>query len=366
MSKNLKILHIVRQFEPAVGGLEIYVKNMCKQQIKEGHNCTVLTLDRVFHSQEHQNLAHDANIDGIHIKRVSFVGHRRFFLPFLNPSYLKKFDIIHVHNTDFFFDLMAIYSLVVKTPMFATTHGGFFHTKDFSGIKKIYFNFITRLTAKAYKGIFAISGNDFDTFKGLNKNLMFQPNAIKPLGDFTSTGKDFLYIGRLAKHKHVERVIRVFANLKQKHNVESDLHIIGPSWDVTLEELDAVAKAQNIEDHVKLHGFIAQEDFPKVLKSSGYFLSASSFEGFGMSMLEAMSVGMIPFVEPNQSFEELVEKGGIGKCVDFDKTDEAAAQIAEALSGTTLEMREEARKYASTFSWEELVNNTHKEYEKHV
>lgn len=251
----------------------------------------------------------------------------------------------------------------MRLPLFATTHGGFFHTKDFSFIKKLYFQLITRFSCGYYKLLFAISRNDYDTFKPLAKRIVLQHNAIMPLGDFTASGQDFIYIGRLAKHKQVEHVIRTFALLKEQYAVSGKLHIVGPSWDVTLEELAGVAEACKVKDAVNLHGFIAHDEVQAILPECGYFVSASSFEGFGMSLLEGMSVGLIAFVQPNEAFRELIDLGKIGRCVDYRQPEEAAQQIASAIAAVAPEDRISARAFAARFSWTELAAKSIEAYQ---
>lgn len=363
--KNLHVLHVVRQFAPAIGGLESYVYNMVKHQQKHGYTCEVLTLNKVFHGGVGELPAQDM-IDGIPVRRVSFHGRRRFFLPMIAPSYFGKFDLVHVHNTDMFYDYGALVAATSKTPFFATTHGGFFHTADFSLIKKIYFNTITRFSSVFYKAIFAISQNDFDTFKGLNKNIVLQHNAIEPLGDAISTGKDFLYIGRLAQHKNVARVIEVFAHLKSNHGVEGKLHIVGPEWDVTIADLKATAEKNNISDQVIFHGAATTAQMRDIASSCGYFVSASSFEGFGMSMLEGMSMGLIPLVQENESFRELVTQSGIGVCTDYRDISRAEKDILQTMASATTEKREKARAFSLKFSWDELVTTTDRIYKDYI
>lgn len=357
----MRILHVVRQFAPAVGGLESYVRSMVGRQQALGHECEVLTLNKVFHGGQGTLPSEDV-IDDIKVKRVGFVGFRRFFLPLVNPSYFSKFDIIHVHNTDVFYDYVAALSFFIKTPIFATTHGGFFHTTNFSLIKKLYFNTITRFSSARYHTLFAISGNDFKNFQGVNDNIVMQPNAIEPMGDFISEGSDFVYLGRLAKHKKVDLLIEAHARLVKDHGSTAKLHIIGPAWDVSIEELAAQASKLGIADQVVLHGVMAPADMPSVLRQCGYFVSASTYEGFGMSMLEAMSVGLIPYVQPNEAFKELIGLASVGACVRFDAPEEAAVAIAAGISGVTKDQRQKAQDFAALYSWDKLVNSSLQSY----
>jgi alpha-1,3-mannosyltransferase len=361
----MRILHVVRQFHPGVGGLESYVRNMAEQQKKLGHECAILTLNKIFHGGKGALAPHEV-VDGLPVYRVPFLGRRRFFLPAVPRSFLKRYDVIHVHNTDGFFDAISLMSRKAGKPIFATTHGGFFHTKTFSAIKRLYFHFITRKLGKNYRAIFAISQHDYDTFKGVNDNLILKPNAIMPAGNFIAAGDDFVYLGRLAKHKNVEAVIRTFALLKTRHGKTGKLHIIGPEWDVPRSDLSSLAKSSGAGDDVIFHGFIAADKMSDVLRDCGWFISASSFEGFGMSMLEAMSVGLIPFVQPNESFLELIAAGKVGASVNFGSPGLAASQISERMDGVTMADRQKARDFALLFSWEKLAEDTVRVYREHV
>lgn len=362
MTNSLRILHIVRQYYPAIGGLESYVRNMTAHQRQCGHRCAVLTLNRIFPGEGEASLPFCERIEGMPVYRVPFLGGRRFFIPFVSPAFLKRYDIIHVHNTDGFFDFVSLLAKAINKPVFATTHGGFFHTKDFSVLKKIYFNFVTRRTGKNYRALFAISQNDRNIFKGVNDNLLLRPNAIVPPGDFVAAGNDFVYLGRLSQNKNVAALIETFYFLKKKYQITGKLHIIGPEWDVTRRSLCDLALKRGIEDQVVVHGFLGPEALETVLRRCRCFFSASLFEGFGMSMLEAMAVGLLPFVQPNESFKELIEQGGIGKCVDFNVPEVAAKSIATYLEKLTAQEQEQEKNqacdFARQFSWEKLAQDT--------
>ena len=61
------------------------------------------------------------------------------------------------------------------------------------------------------------------------------PNAIEPLGNYLTTGRDYMYFGRLAAHKGVENLIKTYDELIRKTGTQAKLHIIGPEWDVKLQ-----------------------------------------------------------------------------------------------------------------------------------
>ncbi len=360
----MNILHVVRQFHPSVGGLESYVKNMVLQQQKLGHTCAVLTLNKVFHGREGVLPPRDI-VDGISVHRVPFFGRSRFFLPVVPRSYLEEYDVIHVHNTDGFFDWFSLRAGKSGKAIFATTHGGFFHTRDLALVKKIYFRLITRALAKRYKALVAISQNDYNIFSGVNDNLILKPNAIVPPGEFIADGPDFVYLGRLAPHKNVAALVKTFARIRTGGGRAAKLHIIGPEWGVKRKDLRELAQSLGVGRDVVFHGFISPERMKEVLRNCGWFLSASSFEGFGMSMLEGMAVGLVPFVQPNESFRELIAGAKIGTCVDFTAPDRAAKEILRHLSLVKDSDRAKARDFALQFSWERLAKDTVEIYRKY-
>ena len=59
INNKYRIVHIVRQFSPAIGGLENFVKSLAKEQIDDGLDVEVVTLNRIFHQKEQTFLDDD-------------------------------------------------------------------------------------------------------------------------------------------------------------------------------------------------------------------------------------------------------------------------------------------------------------------
>ena len=47
----MKILHVVRQFHPSVGGMESVVAALCDRLRRRGHECEVVTLRRIWNDR---------------------------------------------------------------------------------------------------------------------------------------------------------------------------------------------------------------------------------------------------------------------------------------------------------------------------
>ena len=370
-SDGLRILHIVRQYLPSVGGMEYFIRDLAAEQIAMGHHPRVLTLNRIL-TGDKPKLPAEETIDGVPVRRIGYVGKRRYFLPFLTPGHLRDADILHVHATDPLFDLVSVMARRTGTPAVVTTHGGFFHTTAFAGIKKVYFQLITRRTCRGYGRLFAISEQDEGYFQGIHPHIVRLPNGIKPIGDFTASGRDMLYIGRLASHKGVEHVIRALAAMPSTPADDASshgappphFHVVGPEWDVSPADLQALAVDCGVADRVHLHGFVDDAALQALAARCGLFVSGSQYEGFGMSMVEAMAVGLVPVVHANASFQELVGKAGVGKAIDFTDAAAAGSALADVLSGITADQRAQARAFADNYSWRKVAERCQEQYQE--
>ena len=68
-----RVLHVVRQFAPGVGGLEGFVRDLAWHQRESGIDACVVTLNRIFHRDQSRLPAMEV-IDGIPVRRIGYVG----------------------------------------------------------------------------------------------------------------------------------------------------------------------------------------------------------------------------------------------------------------------------------------------------
>ena len=134
----MKILHIVRQFYPMIGGIETYVLNLATRQYSDGHTVSVLTLNRNFINNDKlpENETHSS---GLKIVRVPYCLSNKYPVAFSALKHVKNYDIINVHAVDFFADFIALTKFIHKKRIVLITHGGFFHTNWGYIFKKIYY-----------------------------------------------------------------------------------------------------------------------------------------------------------------------------------------------------------------------------------
>jgi alpha-1,3-mannosyltransferase len=350
----MRVCHIVRQFHPSVGGLENFVSDLAREQTALGCACEVLTLDRVFQGG-HGALRASEVISGLMVRRAPMIGHRRFFIPMITRDQLEPFDVLHVHGIDGMFDRLARHPRRPGQALVATSHGGFFHTTWMRTAKTVYFNTLTRLSAQHYDVILANSASDRERLLAITPRVALTPNGVKPLGDFVCAGRDLLCLGRLASHKHIDRLL---ITLAEPVLADTHLHIVGPEWDVKIPDLLRAAADLGIADRVTFHGRISRPALQRLAVRCGLFVSASRFEGFGMSMIEAMSVGLVPVVEANPSFRELLLSTDVGALTHFATPHVAAAATRRELDLLSDARRARAMRFAERFSWRAHAERT--------
>lgn len=96
-------------------------------------------------------------------------------------------------------------------------------------------------------------------------------------------------VGTLQPRKNIPFLINAFASLKKRL---PDMHLVLPGNRQAHhadKQIDKIIVAQNLGEAVIFPGFIKESDLPAVLGLAQVFVLPSLYEGFGISLLEAMS-----------------------------------------------------------------------------
>jgi alpha-1,3-mannosyltransferase len=349
---HLKVLHVVRQFDPSTGGLETYVSELVSRQMAK-FDVSVLTLNRVFGGRT--RLPHLEEWGEGTIIRVPFVGFRRLFLPLIGPHILKDFNIIHIHAADQLLDVIAALSLLWPMKMFVTTHGLFFHTKTLANVKKLYLKTITKWSLSHVQTIFAVSSNDAAILKKIGVDSALLRNPIVPLGNFLCEGRDLIYVGRISANKRIDALIKFMAHLVPSEPLIK-LHLVGADNDGLWRRLSDDVVRHDLQDHIHYHGYLRTAALIEIARTCGFIVSASRYEGFGLSVIEGMSIGLLPCLHFNPAFTETVELSGCGLLTDFDDPSRAARDFAAWFPKVGPAERKAAAGFAHAQSWDKVVD----------
>ena len=327
----MKLVHVVRQFAPAIGGLENFVKSLALEQIKQGFEVKVVTLNRQFH-QSGSRLADTETIDGISVVRIPYRGSYKYpIAPGVLPQ-IADADLIHVHGIDFFCDFLALTRIWHRKPMVLSTHGGFFHTSYASRFKTLFFHGITRFSVQAYQRLFACSDNDYRHFYKLGHNQLHLVENGVDTTKFANAGATecqphMVFIGRFSQNKGILKLLAAFNNLKQQHP-QWQLSLIGKDWDNQLQLIQQFITGHKLNNSVHLLIEASDQEIRDHLSKISYLASASEYEGFGLTVIEGMAAGLLPLVSAIPSFKAIVSQAKLGQIVDYQSPHQAAEQIA--------------------------------------
>ncbi len=366
----MRILHVVRQFKPGIGGLEDYVFNLSRLQSLAGHDVKIVTLNRLFTDRRHRLPEHDS-IGGCKIVRVGYFGSRRYPLA---PAALRHFrdcDIIHVHGIDFFFDAAAWTHLFHLHPMVVSTHGAFFHTPYLARAKKLFFNTVTRMSARAYSAVLASSVADrelFDKIAPQRVRLVENGIDIEKFADSASPTfrKHMVSVGRFASNKRLDRVLALLQALRRA-DPGWTLTIIGTPSDVSRNRLHQWVTALNLSNYVKICEEPTDSEIAEIFSTASFFVSASEYEGFGIAAVEGLSAGLIPLLNDIPAFRRLHDRFAIGILADFNNPDAVAARIladAPKLADSYRSLRTSAQAAAASYAWPTVARDVQLIYEQ--
>lgn len=364
--KAMRIAHIVRQFYPSIGGLEDFVFNLASEQIGNGHEVTVFTLNTDF--QNNEKLPPREQYKGIEIKRHPWFFSKRYPICFMPIAELNTYDIIHIHAVDYLVDYLSLCKRLgmIKAAIFLSTHGGFFHTKRSMILKKVFFKTITRFSTAPLSAVICCSQNDYKNFSKLSGDIHLVSNGVK-LRKFGESllpphpTHDMIYFGRFSQNKCIPWLIDAYASLP---NPVGKLKIIGRSKTGNTQAIRKMIQRLECADRVELILDINDEAIFHHLSSATYTVSASEYEGFGLSIIELMSYGLIPFLSASpQSFREFVSESQCGMLFEYNK-EKFKDQYHKLISNWSPELSSRASIYAEKFSWHSVAKDIDSIYQR--
>ena len=164
-----------------------------------------------------------------------------------------------------------------------------------------------------------------------------------------------LGVGTLEPRKNLVRLIEAWAALPRTVRGDHVLALVGPTgWDVDA----TLAAAHARPDDVRLLGFVSDEELAAMYAGATAFAYPSTYEGFGLPVLEAMAAGAPVVTSSVSSLPEVAGEAAV--LVDpYDVRairDALAAVLADPAQREALRAR--GRERAAAFSWERTARET--------
>jgi alpha-1,3-mannosyltransferase len=340
--------------------MESVVEGLSVALQQKGHTVQVATLRLLFSNGA---MAPAESVEaGLPVRRMRHWGPRRYPVAPGVFTMIRGYDLVHIHAIDFFVDYLSLLRLLHRVPLVISTHGGFFHTPRARAFKEMYFHTVTRCSLGGVGAVVCVSQHDRQMFSRIvhpRRIRVIENGAnIDGLWSLKKTPQPGLVLGvaRLAENKRVHKVLEAMALLKDRYP-HLRLEWVGADFSALRPSLERRATDLGLSGRVCFHGATSREELYRLFERAHLFVSASAYEGFGLSTIEAMSAATVVVVTAVGVHPDVVHDGVSGFLVEQDATG-LAAQMERALSlpGEKLAaMGEQARAATKRFSWSRIV-----------
>lgn len=167
--------------------------------------------------------------------------------------------------------------------------------------------------------------------------------------------KFILYLGTLQPRKNIPVLIEAYKSLFDSPFVKGrkyKLVIAGGKGHNYDRKVDKALKEYNLENSVVFTGFIDEQDKAAVLASAEIFVFPSLYEGFGIPILEAMSVGTPVIASDIPPHREIAGEAAL--FFDPKSPEDLSQKIEEILGSSKLKSNliQEGREQVKKFSWQ--------------
>jgi glycosyltransferase involved in cell wall biosynthesis len=165
-----------------------------------------------------------------------------------------------------------------------------------------------------------------------------------------------LFVGKLSARRNIPELVSAFAELKRSQNIPHGLLLVGP--DSVGHNVSRLAKIYGVELDVIHQEFASHEDLVNIYNAAALFIYPSSYEGFGIPVLEAMACGVPTITLRNSSFLEFAA-GTVYLASDGTK-DELVKAMDAMLGSAELQakMRQDGPRRAQDFGWASIARQT--------
>jgi alpha-1,3-mannosyltransferase len=284
---------------------------------------------------------------------LDFVYYRPTVIP---VSLLAAHDVVHVHGIGAPLDYVALTRFRHRRPIIVSTHGGIFHTTALGRLKRLYFERLLPLSLSRVSAVAACSRSDEALFANVSGRVQLLENgcdieSLLALGDERRVAGRCLYVGRLSDNKRVDLLLQAAA-VARRRAANFELHLVGPDAEHKRPSYETLAAALGLSDCVKFLGGLSRQALHEQFASADLFVSASRYEGFGLSAIEARASGCRLLLQRNEAFDSLFGKDTAAEFTEFADAQAAGTTWADVLTRPRDPSILVSRQRTRAYSWE--------------
>ena len=260
--------------------------------------------------------------------------------------------------------------MVSTKPMVVTIHDLTFqmfpHMHEI--IKRWYFPFVISRSVRQARAVLTVSKSTrADLYRLLPRSrgkTTVTPLAARTLGSLRPSRKTrsaptkfqgyLLFIGTLEPRKNLKRLLLAWQGLDPGLRAGRKLRVVGAFGWMMGKTLRHFERDPSIE----FHGEVTDAELGRLLTGSLGFVYPSLYEGFGLPVIEAMSMGLPVMTSDIGATREVAGDAAI--LVDPYSVDSICAGLGQLISYNELRQHLGAKglKRAAQFSWNSTANQT--------
>ncbi|MBS1370180.1 MAG: glycosyltransferase family 4 protein [Lentisphaeria bacterium] len=353
----MKILVSCIPFDDGRSGISIYVRNVVRELAMQGHSLTLLVepgAEKFFPGFR------TVAAPGWTRRAVLSMLYHLFLLPFLLRRHGCDFCVIAAANRRAF----AFYPLFTVAVVHDLSQ---YHVEcKYDCFRMFYLKRLLPFFVRRASAVLAISrstARDLETYWRVPAakirvvhNGLPQPETENPAHDWVErsglAGRRYiLYVSRIeSPGKNHLNLIRAFELLPDELAARHTLVCAGAEWSGA-EAVRAAARRSKHSSRILFTGFLPGGDLGDAYRGASCYVFPSFFEGFGLSLIEAMSEGIPCCCSKTSSLGEI----GEGAALLFDPAapEEIAAALQEILTcePTRSRLIAAGRARAREFDW---------------
>ena len=362
----MKIAFIGGRDIKTLGGIENYVYNLATHLAKLGH-------EPIVYCESNRNAIEEVNGFKV-IYHKSFGG--RFLCKILLSLKSTIDALTKEENVELFHynawppSLWSWIPRMVGRKALLEGHGFEWKRTKYSPFQQKIMHLMEWLTAKMHKNILVVSDEQRDYFAShYSRSCVTIPTAVNmpDSNDIDSDilsrykveqGRYFLYLGRLVQDKNPDYLIKAF----QKANTTDYKLVIAGSNDQQPEYVEYLHKLAQSDSNIIFTGAVYGADKNTLLRHSAAFCIPSTIEGLAITLLEAMSYGLVCIASDIPSNREGLSNNGIWvKAEDVDSLAEKIEYVINNRDALSHIKELNRRRVEQNFTWD-IIAKRYVEY----
>ncbi len=303
--EKINVIYIIGKI--GTGGIETLIYKIARNLDKRFFSPTIMALNDYIDKSMENEIILSLKRDNIEVLKLSgsTKNNRIRKILFIRKNLMGRKNIVIHTNSDIINSILATQR--IKIPMINTYH----NILGFGRKDRIVYRFFMK---KRFKRIVAVSQSvkqAIEKLIGIEESkieVVYNGIEVEKFSEYSDTKVlkrnnqkivNLLFVGRLTKEKALITLLEAFKSINL---VNIKLYIAG---DGSLkEELENFVFKNNLKDQVVFLGNISNDKIPQLLWQADVYVMPSLFEGFGISLIEAMASGKPLILSDIDPFKE--------------------------------------------------------------